>query len=372
MNFNFDKKLILDHPHDFFRVKHLSVIPGQCYVLMPFAKKYTLVFETIKKALRGIMVCKRADELRIGKPILSSILHGIGTAELIIADLTDTNANVFYELGLAHTRTRNVLLLTQNINKVPFDLRGFFCHEYSVNSQYSLNKLAQIVREAAKEIRSISIPQMLDSPTSRTQMIVGHMKRLLESPKGINKLLLRVQASVSSIGNLNRTKFSEPDRKEYSRLLEEEGELMIRLIEKGASFEAILSPYPNLIGTAEKTAERKARIDKLIEFITAREDCMKRCQFVISPPSGTNLLFFGEELLFEGLKTGVQRGFGWTMIYTDKDFISTRIEIFDKLFESAKAYTINNYGRETPLENENSLLRYAATNALHNARKQLQ
>ena len=39
--------------------------------------------------------------------------------------MTGKNANVFYELGLAHTQTKNVLL-TQDINDVPFDLRGLF------------------------------------------------------------------------------------------------------------------------------------------------------------------------------------------------------------------------------------------------------
>lgn len=372
MDFDFENKLTLDHPHDFFRVKHLTVVPGQCYVLMPFDDKFTLVFETIKSALEGTMICKRADQQKISGRILSSILHDIATAELIIADLTDSNANVFYELGLAHTRTRNVLLLKQKKGRIPFDLNGFFCHEYSTDSQSNLNNLADVVRAAVKEVRSISIPQMLDSAKSRTEIIIAHMKRALESPQGINKLLLRVQASVSSLSNLERTAFNERRGKEYSALLEEEGRLMIQLIEKGASFHAILSPYPNLVGTVEKSDERKARLDKLIDFIKNRDDCMQRCQVTVSPPSGTNLLFFGEELLFEGLKTGVQRGFGWTFIYNNYDIISTRIAIFDKLFESAKEYTLANYGKDATEEDENSRLRFAVTKALQNARNQLQ
>jgi hypothetical protein len=39
--------------------------------------------------------------------------------------LTDRNPNVFYELGLAHALNKEVILLTQDINDVPFDLRHF-------------------------------------------------------------------------------------------------------------------------------------------------------------------------------------------------------------------------------------------------------
>ncbi len=107
--------VILSHPHDFFRLKHLVAEPGTCFVLMPFAKDFDLVYETIEDALKGLMVCTRADDLRLGKPILERILRGIATAELIIADLTGRNPNVFYELALAHARTKDVLLLTERL-----------------------------------------------------------------------------------------------------------------------------------------------------------------------------------------------------------------------------------------------------------------
>src|SRR4029434_3321143 len=102
---------------------------------MPFDKRFTLVYETISKALEGRMGCVRADDLPTGKPILEWILAGIRSAELLVADLTGRNSNVVYEGGIAHTFTKNVLRLTQNMDDVPFDLRGFYCHSYSPNSR---------------------------------------------------------------------------------------------------------------------------------------------------------------------------------------------------------------------------------------------
>lgn len=370
MDFNFDD-VILSHPHDFFRVKRLSTSPGNCFVLMPFAEEFRIVYDTIERALKGLMVCNRADDLRIGKPILGRILLGIGTSELIIADLTGRNANVYYELGLAHTRTKNVLLLTQQMEDVPFDLQGFFCHKYSPHSQESLKKLSRIVKRAAEDVRARTLPQMLEGAMSRTQNIVSYMQQQLDSPKGAKGLVLRVQASISSIGNVSRLAFSEPDRRDYSECLEAESKLMIRLIEEGASLQAIISPHLTPVGARETNDERKSRLDRLIEFITKKDDCMTRCQFAVSPTVGANLLFFGDDVLFEGHKTEIQRGFGWTMIYTDKTFLSTRIEIFDRFFESSRLYTLKHYGRPKEFKNENDALRSAVLRVLQEVRDPL-
>ena len=98
---------------------------------------------------------------------------------------------------------------------------------------------------------------------------------------------------------------------------------------------------------------------------------MNRCQFVVSPAGGSNLLFFGEDVLFEGLKTEIQRGFGWTMIYTDKSFLGMRIGIFDRLFESARLYTLKNYGTNKQASNDNDELNKAVLTALSQVREVL-
>jgi hypothetical protein len=360
--------VIISHPHDYFRIQHLGIVPGTCFVLMPFAPKFRMVFETINDALGGLMKCTRADDLKLAQPILERILRGISQAELIIADVTDRNANVFYELGLAHTRTKNVLLLTQNINDVPFDLRGFFCHQYELHSKQDLDSLAKVVRRAAEEVRARTLPLLLEGPSVRTERIVLYMEQLLKSPKGIKGLIIRLQARVTSIANTGRANLSEPNRMDYSRLLEREGELLIELIERGASLQAIIWPHMFSGNSTETNEERIARLDKLIDFIENRIDCMTRSQFVLSPTFGANLLFFGEEVLFEGHKTDVERGFGWTQVFTDENYVKARIGVFDRLFESARINTINKYGDQGNTDQE--ALRTAVLKSLIETRGQ--
>jgi nucleoside 2-deoxyribosyltransferase len=64
---------------------------------------------------------------------MDDILKSIGAADVVLADLTRKNANVFYEVGICHALGKPVLLLAQSIEDVPFDLRHrrVLLYEYS-------------------------------------------------------------------------------------------------------------------------------------------------------------------------------------------------------------------------------------------------
>jgi len=63
----------------------------------------------------------RADQIFSVNPIIDDILQAVKDADIIIADLTDNNPNVFYELGMCHMLKKQVILITQN-ESAPFDL----------------------------------------------------------------------------------------------------------------------------------------------------------------------------------------------------------------------------------------------------------
>lgn len=359
-----NEDIVFSHPHDHFSYRHVAVVPNTCFVLMPFERKFTLVYEMITKALEGHMTCTRADDLPIGKPILERILSGIRSAELVIADLTGRNANVFYEVGLAHTCTKNVLLLTQDIADVPFDLRGFFCHVYSPNSQAGLQNLADVVRRAAVEVRAKGVPTMLRGATERTRQIVEYMERQLNSLSGGRGLIIRLQAGFSSVANEGYPEAKDEEKLEYGRLLEKERDCLIKLLKQGVILQAIIHPP---VGPWSE-GRWKRRYDRLLAFLHDRHDLASHCEFVYSVEGGPNLLFFGEELLFEGHKTGIEGGFGWTMIYTDKEYLKTRLTIFDMLFQSARRFTLRQYGHQGAAEGDRDALREAVIRAVLRAR----
>lgn len=73
-------------------------------------------------ASMGLTV-RRADDFFTADSVVQDIWKAIVSARLIVADCTDRNPNVFYEIGLAHAIGRPTILLTQRSEDIPFDLR---------------------------------------------------------------------------------------------------------------------------------------------------------------------------------------------------------------------------------------------------------
>jgi len=97
----------------------------RCFVMMPFAKSFDGVWLSIIRptVLASGHNCLRADDISVPGSILDDLFKSIKEADYLIADLTGRNANVFYELGYAHALNKPVILLTQDVSDIPFDLR---------------------------------------------------------------------------------------------------------------------------------------------------------------------------------------------------------------------------------------------------------
>lgn len=98
------------------------------FVLMPFDKAFDDVYHYgIKQCCNEVgIVAERVDEQFYSESMLERIYRQIDNADLIIADMSGRNPNVFYEVGYAHAKTKNCALLTQKKEDIPFDLQHHF------------------------------------------------------------------------------------------------------------------------------------------------------------------------------------------------------------------------------------------------------
>ena len=108
------------------------------FALMPLSEEFRSVFDDFVKAVfedidEAQFTVTLASDIQNQQSILQDIVARIARSDLIVADLTDRNPNVFYELGLAHALQRPVILLTQDIEDVPFDLKPYRILEYSTH-----------------------------------------------------------------------------------------------------------------------------------------------------------------------------------------------------------------------------------------------
>jgi hypothetical protein len=123
-----------------------------CFVMMPFASPIGAYYESIYKPAieKAKLKANRADADLYGTgKIVDQIWKGITSARVLLAELTNRNANVLYELGLAHALHKPVILVCSKANEddVPFDLRHVRVIYYDKDDPFWGMKLLEKVAE---------------------------------------------------------------------------------------------------------------------------------------------------------------------------------------------------------------------------------
>lgn len=127
---------------------------GMVFVVMPFADKYKAVYTSI---IHPIVTkefgyeCIRADEIARPGDINKDIAESISRADFVIADLTGANPNVMYELGLCHALGRDTIMIAQDTEGLPFDVRAYRVIEYDD----SIEGRDTLVAELQRFIRNV-------------------------------------------------------------------------------------------------------------------------------------------------------------------------------------------------------------------------
>lgn len=105
------------------------------FVIMPFDEEFNSIYEKLirEPLVEAGYTVTRADSFLDQENILRSVIRGITTTDVLIADLTTNNPNVFYELGVAHGLGIPTVLIAQSISDVPFDLRSYRIYIYDTH-----------------------------------------------------------------------------------------------------------------------------------------------------------------------------------------------------------------------------------------------
>lgn len=143
----------------------ISPMTRSAFVLMPFATEFDDIYQFLIReavASAGYEVT-RADDILNQRNLLADIVEAIRDAALIVADLSTANPNVYYELGLAHAFGKPVILLAQDINEVPFDLRSYRVVTYSTHFS-RMNEAREELKQLAAGARDGSV--QFGSPVS--------------------------------------------------------------------------------------------------------------------------------------------------------------------------------------------------------------
>lgn len=102
-----------------------------CFVIAPIGKEGSEIRKWSDQVMELIIrpageecgfLVQRADDIQESGAITSQVIQRCAKADLVIANLTDNNPNVFYELALRHAVAKPVIQLIQKDQSIPFDI----------------------------------------------------------------------------------------------------------------------------------------------------------------------------------------------------------------------------------------------------------
>lgn len=112
------------------------------FVIMPFKHEFDDIYKLgIKAACNELdYYCERVDEQVYDGSMIERIYNQIRCADFIVADMSEKNPNVFFEVGYAFALEKRVILVTQYANDIPFDMKTYFHIIYKRNEIFQLQQ----------------------------------------------------------------------------------------------------------------------------------------------------------------------------------------------------------------------------------------
>lgn len=172
------------------------------FVLMPFKKAFDDIYKLgIKAACEEAgCECERVDEQKFTKFILDQVYEQIAKADFLVAELSEPNINVYYEVGYAHSfQGKIVILVAQKEEQIPFDLKyyPFIIYDGVIHQlkEQLIDKAKWAVVESKKKPAKVGPPQ--------SENIVDEIKRLQDEIDYI-RLFGGKETIARKLGNIRR------------------------------------------------------------------------------------------------------------------------------------------------------------------------
>ena len=174
----------------------------KCFVIMPFRQSFDAVFGAVRDAACSSITesdfeCYWLKDVHAAGRITDDIVAGLSDAAFCIADLSENNPNVMWETGFAMALGKPTILIGQDVESLPFDLRSHRVLPYSSGDLADLRvRLGEAVRDtlARHEL----------SPAMRRVIV----KRLLKLSHDVQSILVTLQ-SESFRSLLDRPEFEK-------------------------------------------------------------------------------------------------------------------------------------------------------------------
>ncbi len=136
----------------------------------------------------------RADEISEPGIITSQVIQHIVDDPLVIADLSERNPNVFYELALRHALKKPLVQIMKKGETIPFDVAGM---RTILIDHHDLDSVEEAKKEIVAQIESIEnkAPEEIETPIS----VSLDLQMLRQSDKSEERTLADILSAVSEL-----------------------------------------------------------------------------------------------------------------------------------------------------------------------------
>ena len=176
-------------------MEDIQDLPIKCFLIMPFSKttdKHTQEYWTThyEKFLK-LSIEKEADIIvyrskLVRGDIIREIISDLISADIVVADLTDANPNVYWELGIRQSFKHGTITIVEIGTKLPFDINNkgtlwYYPNDYIKNAEFQANLI-----EAIEDC--ITNPNRPDSKVLETTTGRGSFYELIQEEEIARKI----------------------------------------------------------------------------------------------------------------------------------------------------------------------------------------
>jgi hypothetical protein len=196
----------------------------RCFVITPIGDENTLTRRRADQILKYVIepaVAKfgydttRADQIARPGLITSQIIEHLIEDELVIADISERNPNVFYELAIRHTIKKPFIQIKEAADTIPFDVTGM--RTIDVDFRF-IDSMQRCRDDIIKQIETIEKdPSKIESPITFTMNLMSLTKNSDAQSKVISDLVSQVQSlrsEIEKMQNSNRPRLIKLDPSE--------------------------------------------------------------------------------------------------------------------------------------------------------------
>lgn len=151
----------------------------QIFVIQSFSLVSDIVFEMIASAAsRAGAVAFRADTIGAGMDIIQNVQEAIQKSPLIIADVSNSNPNVMYEVGFTQAQKKPLILMAESSRAIPIDLSGIQVVIYDLRSPMeAVDRLAEAIAQALKNPETFLYAEASKQRDKRQSVFISYSHR---------------------------------------------------------------------------------------------------------------------------------------------------------------------------------------------------